>query len=410
MQDLKKIINSYKLDNYEILTDSGFIDVKFLHETIPFEVYSVKTLNHELRCADNHILFDENLNEVFVRNLKIGDHIITENGVEEIITIKNTGQYETMYDFELSENSNHRYYTNGILSHNTHLIKTIAKFLGVPCNISDCTKFSATGYTGDDVENCLVGLLRECNYNIPLAEMGIVILDEIDKLATKSENPSITRDVSGECVQQGLLKIIEGGKIAVPPNGGRKHPNQECIEIDTTNILFIGLGAFAGLDKIIEKNHNKKHVGFNTNNDINKNHEEENYFKLVETDDLRKFGLIPEFLGRFPIITCTNDLKREDLIKILTEPKNSIIKQYQKLLKYDNVNLIFTQEALNQIADMTLENKTGARGLRKIIERILTDVMFEYAGSKRNKKIIIDKVFVDNIFNIKEPLTNKKTA
>lgn len=290
----------------------------------------------------------------------------------------------------------------------TFLIKTIAKFLGVPCYVADSSKFSATGYVGDDVENCLVGLLRECDFNIKAAEMGICVLDEVDKLAAKSENPSITRDVGGECVQQGLLKIVEGGKIAVPPQGGRKHPQQECIEMDTTNILFIALGAFAGLDKMIMRRCNKQSVGYNNDNTVNI--KEENYLDYVETEDLRKFGMIPEFLGRFPIITHTNSLKVEELTKILTEPKNSIIKQYQKLLKADNVKLVFTQEALDTIANIALKNNTGARGLRKIIENILTDIMFEYAGGEKTRTVKITEEHIAQYYDISKCIKNKKVA
>ena len=294
----------------------------------------------------------------------------------------------------------------------TYLIKTIAKFLNVPCYVSDSSKFSASGYVGDDVENCLVGLLRESNGNVAAAEMGICVLDEVDKIATKSENPSITRDVGGECVQQGLLKIVEGGKIAVPPQGGRKHPQQECIEIDTTNILFIALGAFDGLDKIIMKRCNKKStVGFNQNVDSKNNITEENYLSSVETEDLRKFGMIPEFLGRFPIVTHTNPLKTEDLIKILSEPKNSIIKQYQKLLSVDNVKLTFTQEALNMIGNIAIKNNTGARGLRKIIENILTDIMFEHASSPKRKTVKITEDYINKFYDIsKYDDKNQKVA
>ena len=278
----------------------------------------------------------------------------------------------------------------------THLIKTVAKFLGVPCYIADSTKFSSSGYVGDDVENCLVGLLRACDFDIPAAEMGIVVLDEIDKLATKSENPSITRDVGGECVQQELLKIVEGGKVSVPPQGGRKHPQQETIEIDTTNILFIGLGAFAGLDKMIMRRCNKSSVGYNNPTEITSDKvTEDNYLSKVETEDLRRYGLIPEFLGRFPIVTHTNPLKVEDLIKILTEPKNAITKQYQKLLSVDNINLTFSKDALSTIANIAINNKTGARGLRKIIENVLTDIMFEYGGTNSKvKKVAIDNKYL----------------
>lgn len=297
----------------------------------------------------------------------------------------------------------------------THLIKTIAKFLGVPCYIADSTKFSSSGYVGDDVENCLVGLLRECDFNIQAAEMGIVALDECDKLATKSENPSITRDVGGECVQQELLKIVEGGKVSVPPQGGRKHPQQETIEIDTTNILFIGLGAFAGLDKMVMRRCNKSSVGYNNSADnTSEKVTEDNYLSKVDTEDLRRYGLIPEFLGRFPIVTHTNPLKTEDLIKILTEPKNAITKQYQKLLSIDNVKLSFNKEALATIANIAINNKTGARGLRKIMENILTDIMFEYGGANSKvKKITIDNKYLMKYYSdliIDNTDKNKKVA
>ena len=281
----------------------------------------------------------------------------------------------------------------------TFLLKTIAKFIGVPCYIADCTSITESGYVGDDVENVLVGLLRECDFDIEAAQMGICILDEIDKLATKSENPSITRDVSGEGVQQGLLKLVEGGKVSVPPQGGRKHPHQECIEIDTTNILFIGLGAFAGIDKMILRKHNTRSVGYNQN-DVDKNEiNESNCLEFIETDDLRKYGLIPEFLGRFPIITHTNPLNEDDLIKILTEPKNAIIKQYQKLLSIDNVSVKFEDDALKEIAQIANKNNTGARGLRKIIENILNEIMFEYGGNTKKKTIKITKDFINNIIH-----------
>lgn len=289
------------------------------------------------------------------------------------------------------------------------LIKTIAKFIGVPCYIVDSTKLSATGYVGDDVENCLVGLLRESDFNVDLAQRGICVLDEADKLATKSENVSITRDVGGECVQQGLLKIIEGSIVSVPPQGGRKHPQQECIEIDTSNILFIALGAFSGLDRMIERKLNTSSVGYNTS--LTKNNVVDNLFKYVETEDLRKFGMIPEFIGRFPIITYTETLKKEDLVKILIKPKNSLIKQYQKLLKFDNIELKFNNNALKIIADTAIKNKTGARGLRKIVEKILTEIMFEYGGSDKEKTITINEDFVNKILGINTEIAKqKKTA
>lgn len=286
----------------------------------------------------------------------------------------------------------------------TFLLKNIANLIGVPCYIADCTSITESGYVGDDVENVLVGLLRESDYNIDAAEMGIVILDEVDKIATKSDNPSITRDVSGEGVQQGLLKIVEGGKVSVPPQGGRKHPHQECIEIDTTNILFVALGAFAGINKTILRKYNINSVGYNNLNNKKTDVNEKNYLDYVETDDLRKFGLIPEFLGRFPVITHTNPLSEEDLIKILSEPKNAIIKQYQKLLDLDNINLKFENDALKIIAHMAIKNKTGARGLRKIIEKILNNIMFEYGGNIKKKTIKINTDFIKNILNLENEI------
>ena len=245
--------------------------------------------------------------------------------------------------------------------------------------------------------------------------MGIVALDECDKLATKSENPSITRDVGGECVQQELLKIVEGGKVSVPPQGGRKHPQQETIEIDTTNILFIGLGAFAGLDKMVMRRCNKSSVGYNNSADnTSEKVTEDNYLSKVDTEDLRRYGLIPEFLGRLPIVTHTNPLKTEDLIKILTEPKNAITKQYQKLLSIDNVKLSFNKDALATIANIAINNKTGARGLRKIMENILTDIMFEYGGANSKvKKITIDNKYLMKYYSdliIDNTDKNKKVA
>lgn len=290
----------------------------------------------------------------------------------------------------------------------TFLIKTIAKFLGVPCYIADCSRLSSSGYVGDDVENCLVGLLRECDFNVKIVETGIVVLDEVDKIATKNENPSITRDVGGECVQQELLKIVEGGKIAVPPQGGRKHPQQECIEIDTTNILFIGLGAFSGIEKMIMQRNNSYSVGFNCEN--RKNIDEKKCLDDITTDDLRKFGLIPEFLGRFPVVTHTNPLVVEDLIKILQEPKNAIIKQYQRLLKFDNIDIKFDKQALALIASIAIKNKTGARGLRKIMENVLNDIMFEYGGSTKKKTIKITTEHINKIYHIDDADKKEKVA
>lgn len=275
----------------------------------------------------------------------------------------------------------------------TYMVKTLCNFLNIPCYIADSTKLTESGYVGDDVENILVGLLKSCDYNIEMAQCGVVVLDEIDKLSRKGENVSITRDVGGEGVQQGLLKIVEGGIISVPPQGGRKHPQQKCIDIDTTNILFIALGAFEGIERVIEKRLNTNRIGFNTTQTYNK---DSDILSNVDTADIRQYGLIPELLGRFPIITHTNPLTEDDMIKILSDTKNSAIRQYQKLMSVDNINLDFTENALRTIAHKAIITKTGARGLKKIIENVLMNIMFEFGGNTEKTDIIIDEDFINN--------------
>lgn len=275
----------------------------------------------------------------------------------------------------------------------TYMVKTLCNFLNIPCYIADSTKLTESGYVGDDVENILVGLLKSSDYNIEMAQCGVVVLDEIDKLSRKGENVSITRDVGGEGVQQGLLKIVEGGIISVPPQGGRKHPQQKCIDIDTTNILFIALGAFEGIERVIEKRLNTNRIGFNTTQTYNKDND---ILSNVDTADIRQYGLIPELLGRFPIITHTNPLTEDDMIKILSDTKNSAIRQYQKLLSVDNINLDFTENALRTIAHKAIITKTGARGLKKIIENVLMNIMFEFGGNTEKTDIIIDEDFINN--------------
>lgn len=275
----------------------------------------------------------------------------------------------------------------------TYMVKILCNFLNIPCYIADSTKLTESGYVGDDVENILVGLLKSCDYNIEMAQCGVVVLDEIDKLSRKGENVSITRDVGGEGVQQGLLKIVEGGIISVPPQGGRKHPQQKCIDIDTTNILFIALGAFEGIERVIEKRLNTNRIGFNTTQTYNKDND---ILSNVDTADIRQYGLIPELLGRFPIITHTNPLTEDDMIKILSDTKNSAIRQYQKLMSVDNINLDFTENALRTIAHKAIITKTGARGLKKIIENVLMNIMFEFGGNTEKTDIIIDEDFINN--------------
>lgn len=271
----------------------------------------------------------------------------------------------------------------------TYMLRMLAKYLNIPFYIQDSCTLSASGYVGDDVENAILGALRDANYNIQATQHAIIVFDEFDKLSRKSENPSITRDVGGEGVQQSLLKLVEGTIVNVPPNGGRKHPEQECIPVDTSNILFFGIGAFDGLEKIIERRKNKKTIGFN-NISCNQN-DEEDLLADITTDDLKKFGLIPELIGRFPLVTHTKKLTEQELFQILTEPKSSIIKQYQKMMWIDNIELLFEEKALKEIAHIAFEKKIGARGLRGVIDKVLSDIMFENGGFHEEKKKILIK-------------------